>query len=314
MMSVLMATHNGADTIERTLTAMSRLDPPEGGWKLVVVNNASTDATGALVRKWRDRLPLEYLVEPRLGKAKAINTALAHAEGDLIVMTDDDVLPDRNWLTELRRVAEAFPQCAIFGGAIIPAFDEFPTPWPMPRPWLTVLFAQTPDYAEGEIAPRDVSGANITIRKSVYDAGHRFDENLLVGKHGLMGDDSEFVARLGRLGYKVGFAPDARVRHIIDKEQISWRWMFHRFLRYGRAEFAHTQIWEGEDPETLKFAFPYWRIRRVAATLLKLLVVALTLDRRRIFEKIRLLALDLGALNQAWLVLRQNRASSAQEV
>ena len=177
MMSVLMATHNGADTIERTLTAMSRLNPPEGGWKLVVVNNASTDVTGALVRKWRGRLPLEYLVEPRLGKAKAINTALAHAEGDLIVMTDDDVLPDRNWLTVLRRVAEAFPQCAIFGGAIIPAFDEFPTPWPMPRPWLTVLFAQTPDYAEGEIAPRDVSGANITIRKSVCDAGHRFDEN-----------------------------------------------------------------------------------------------------------------------------------------
>lgn len=313
MMSVLLATHNGADTIERTLTAMSRLDPPAGGWKLVVVNNASTDATGALVRKWRDRLPLEYLIEPRLGKAKAINTALAHAEGDLIVMTDDDVLPDKNWLTELRRVSDRFPQCAIFGGAIMPEFDKFPTPWPMPTPWLTVLYAQTPEYAEGEIEPRDVSGANMMIRKSVYEAGHRFDESLLVGKHGLMGDDSEFVARLGRQGYKVGFAPDARVLHIINQEQLSWRWMFHRFLRHGRAEFMQSQESKGKDPEGLKIAFPYWRIRRTATTLLKLPGVALTLDRRRIFEKIRLLALDLGALGQAWRMQPQNRRSSAQE-
>jgi hypothetical protein len=32
MLSVLLATHNGADTIERTLVAMSALDAPDGGW------------------------------------------------------------------------------------------------------------------------------------------------------------------------------------------------------------------------------------------------------------------------------------------
>src|SRR5690606_12127703 len=45
MLSVLMATHNGADTIERTLAAMSVMEPPAGGWTLIVVNNASTDDT-----------------------------------------------------------------------------------------------------------------------------------------------------------------------------------------------------------------------------------------------------------------------------
>ncbi|MGZ5928164.1 MAG: hypothetical protein ACXWLX_03025, partial [Rhizomicrobium sp.] len=43
---------------------MSELDVPEGGWKLIVVNNASTDDTEARIRKWQNRLPLQYLVEP----------------------------------------------------------------------------------------------------------------------------------------------------------------------------------------------------------------------------------------------------------
>jgi GT2 family glycosyltransferase len=311
MMSVLLASHNGADTIERTLKAMSQLDPPEGGWKLVIVNNASTDATGALIRKWRDRLPLDYLVEPRLGKARAINKALAHAEGDLIVMTDDDVLPDKNWLIELRRVADTFPDCAVFGGAIMPEFDGPGPPWPMPGPWLTILYAQTPAYEEGEIGPSDVLGANMMIRKSVYDAGHRFDEDFLVGKHGLMGDDSEFVGRLARHGFRIGFAPHARVRHIVGKEQLSWRWMFRRAFRFGRSEIMQDEMPRTEKTTSPNFGFPYWRIRRAAVTTLKLVLLAPTLDRGRIFEKTQILARDLGALWQAWRVRRSRRLGPA---
>lgn len=308
MMSVLLATHNGADTIERTLKAMSQLDAPEGGWKLVIVNNASTDATGALVRKWRDRLPLEYLVEPKLGKARAINKALDRAEGDLIVMTDDDVLPDKDWLVELRRMADAFPQCAVFGGAIVPEFDDSPPPWPMPRPWLTVLYAQTPEHEEGEIEPRDVSGPNMAIRKSVYDAGHRFDESFLVGKYGLMGDDSEFVRRLSQHGYKVGFAPHARVRHIVGKEQTSWRWMLYRFFRHGRFQFMFGESEQNGESHEQAAAFPQWRVRRAMATLLRLILLAPTLNAERMFERARSLAYDLGALRQAWEMRRQARA------
>ncbi len=58
MISVLMATHNGADTIGRTLAAMSELEAPADGWKLVIVNNGSTDDTEAHILKWRERLPL----------------------------------------------------------------------------------------------------------------------------------------------------------------------------------------------------------------------------------------------------------------
>ena len=41
------------------------------------------------------------------------------ARGDLILWTDDDVLVDPAWLASYVRTAEANPQAAFFGGAIL---------------------------------------------------------------------------------------------------------------------------------------------------------------------------------------------------
>lgn len=305
--SVLMATHNGTDTIERTLAAMSDMESPPGGWKLVVVNNGSTDDTEARVLKWQDKLPLEYLVEPRLGKSKAMNMALSKAEGDLIVMTDDDVLPERDWLVQWRRTVDALPQCAVFGGAITPEFGANPPSWAMPITWLTVLYAQTPDYAEGEIEPFNVSGPNMAIRRSVWDQGERLDERFLVGKYGLMGEDAEFVRRASEHGHKVGFAPRARVRHIVQKDQMSLRWMHHRFFRHGRTMFMLEEVREDAVTKRLDFIFPRWRIRRVITNLLKLLASMPCGNKARILGYTRALAYDLGALRQAVLVSKAAR-------
>jgi glycosyltransferase involved in cell wall biosynthesis len=307
MISVLMATHNGADTIDRTLAAMSALEAPAEGWELVIVNNGSTDDTEARILKWKDRLPLKYAVETNLGKSKAMNRALTMARGDLIVMTDDDVLPDPGWLTEWRRTVDALPQCSVFGGAILPEFGDTPPSWPMPLAWLTVLYAQTPDYAEGEIEPYNVSGPNMAIRRSVWEQGVRLDEKFLVGKYGLMGEDAEFVKRAHERGHKIGFAPRARVRHIVQKDQLSWRWIHHRFFRHGRTMFALEEVHEDAATKQPTFAFPRWRIRRVATSLLKLVAALPSLSRQRIFSHTRSIAYDLGALKQALVLAKRRR-------
>jgi glycosyltransferase involved in cell wall biosynthesis len=311
MLSVLMATHNGADTIERTLAAMSAMDPPPGGWKLVVVNNASTDDTEACVLRWRDRLPLEYLVEPRLGKSTAMNTALKQAVGDLIVMTDDDVLPVRGWLCEWRRVADAYPQCAVFGGAIVPQFDAPPPPWRAVKTDFPILYGETLDYPEGRTEVADgnqlnVFGGNMAIRRSVYDQDWRFGETFLVGENGLMGEDSDFVQRLWASGVGVGFAPTARVGHIIHKEQVSWWWMQRRFFRHGRTMFMLDEV-RHQDGRP-QFRFPRWRIARALLLAAKAAWAAALMNRVRAFALSRALAYDLGALKQAWLLSRQSDA------
>ncbi len=304
MISVLMATHNGADTIERSLTALAGLDPPAEGWELIVINNASTDDTEARVLKWRDRLPLRYLQEPRLGKSFALNTGLDSAKGGLIVMTDDDVLPDRNWLTELRRVANAFPHCAIFGGTIVPEFADGP-PRNVPDWCYGVLYGLTPVHTEGEIAPMrgsdlyDVSGANLAIRDAVRDAGCRFDNNFLVGSGGLMGEDTEFVRQASTLGFKVAFAPKARIGHIVHRHQTSWRWIHHRFFRHGHTAFLQAQA-RGERP-----GFPWRQVRGALGSAVRYLLALAENDKASAFKQSRAFAYDLGAIHQTLSSLRR---------
>ena len=126
MMTVILPSHNGGDTIGRTLDAFCRLEQPEGGWRLVVVNNASTDNTSGIVNRYASRLPLLHIQETRLGKSNALNAGIEHVRGDFVVFTDDDVLPDANWLSEWRRVAHRYPEFGIFGGAIEPEFEVPP--------------------------------------------------------------------------------------------------------------------------------------------------------------------------------------------
>ena len=119
-LTVILAIFNGAETIAGTLGALTRLEPPEGGWKLVIVDNGSTDGTKAIVESFADALPLRLLDHPVPNKNAALNAALEHAEGDLVIFTDDDIIPEPDWLSGFQRLASEQPSFAVFGGRIRP--------------------------------------------------------------------------------------------------------------------------------------------------------------------------------------------------
>ena len=304
MISVILATHNGADTIERTLAAMAEMEAPEGGWELLLVNNASTDDTESRARAWAGRLPLECMTEPKLGKSNALNLGLARAKGDLIVMTDDDVLPDRDWLLQWRRAADVLPQCAVFGGAVVPEFGAVRPPSYIPVDYYGVLYGATQNFPEGPMAPSplglfDVAGANIAIRRSVYENGHRFDTSFLVGSSGLMGEDTDFVKRLGVTGYGIGFAPRARLRHMVHAHQSSPSWIRHRFHRHGRAVFMLLHARWDTAAEKFKFKFPWTRFKAALGSCLRLLLATAKGDEKNAFRQSHGLMYDIAAIEQA---------------
>jgi glycosyltransferase involved in cell wall biosynthesis len=100
VLTVFLATRNRADVLARALKAFAALESPPSGWKLVVVDNGSSDRTPAVLDEYRHRLPLVPVHEPTLGKNAALNTGLAQLHGDLAVFTDVDVLPRPDWLVQ----------------------------------------------------------------------------------------------------------------------------------------------------------------------------------------------------------------------
>lgn len=88
--SVLVPAYQAERTIGGTLTGVLTQDYP-GPVQVIVVDDGSTDATADIARAHGDRVTV--LTQANGGTAAARNTALAHADGDLVALCDaDDIL------------------------------------------------------------------------------------------------------------------------------------------------------------------------------------------------------------------------------
>jgi glycosyltransferase involved in cell wall biosynthesis len=260
-----MASFNGAATLPAVLDAYCALQPPAGGWQLLVIDNGSTDATQEVLARYTLRLPMQTLYEPRRGKNAALNAglrrALANSATELLVFTDDDAKPDPDWLLRLAECAQAHPDYAVFGGSIVPDWSSPPPEWVLRLVPLGLTYGITAaNQAEGPVFPGLIWGANMAVRRCVFDAGHRFDTSIgpAAGQYA-MGSETEFTRRVHALGYRSWFCPAARVAHHIRGYQTDPSYVLERARRFGRGKARQDQ--PGGFPEL--FGVPRWMLARL---------------------------------------------------
>jgi glycosyltransferase involved in cell wall biosynthesis len=234
--TVLFSTYNGARTLPRMLEALCRQTLPAAAWKIVAVDNNSNDGTRQVLDSYLDRLPLEILFEQRQGKQYALTTGLRHLEGDLAILTDDDVIPEPDWVEQFIKVAAEQPDYSIFGGLIEPEWEKQPAPWVLRDAHLGVLYAMNGDLAEGPVSAALVSGPNSAFRRAILGADYVVHED--VGPNALvtqfpMGEDTAFALRLERGGARTFHSRRPKVRHIIKAGYVEEAWMLSRAVRYG---------------------------------------------------------------------------------
>lgn len=103
--TVMVPARNEAAVVRHLLDALARLDYPAGRLSVLLIGDGCTDETPAAFREWaagRDRsLVLE--LPSRVGKAAALNAGLRHADGDLLVVVDADLVPAPDFLRQLVR-------------------------------------------------------------------------------------------------------------------------------------------------------------------------------------------------------------------
>jgi glycosyltransferase involved in cell wall biosynthesis len=243
LISVVLASHNGAATLPLTLAALRDVVLPEGGVEIIAVDNASSDQTRDLLEAAREVLPLVVVCEPRQGKSFALNRALESVRGDLVVFTDDDVLPVPGWLQAYAAGAAAWPEVELFAGQVRHHWQKKP-----PR-WLLRLAAEGRSYAgtpigqlEGPVPASFVKGANLAVRRHVLEA-LRFEERAGVNFCGSTvsggGEDTAFVRTALSRGHQLRYLQAACVKHIVRPHQVGLRPVFQRYFRIGRSMTLH---------------------------------------------------------------------------
>jgi GT2 family glycosyltransferase len=240
-LSIVLTTRRRPELLAATLASVADLDTAGLDWEVLVVDNTEGDApTRAVADRFAARLPLRLLLEPDRGMNRARNRAIDRAQGSLLVFTDDDVAPQPDWLTELRRGAERWPNAQVFGGRVLPAWPAG-GPAPSPHALSENAYAIADwDLCEGPYSAHRVFGPNMAYRAAVFDGGWRFDPRF--GPDGtdtyITGAETSLNLELERTGVPPVYLPRAVVHHRIRREQLEPAWLYKRAFRLGRWE-AH---------------------------------------------------------------------------
>ena len=92
--SIIIPTYNEEKTIQHKLQNLEHLDYPKSSIQVIVVDSASTDSTLEEIKEYgkrNSRLEIVTIKEnERRGKSKALNLALQHTRGEIIVVSDAD--------------------------------------------------------------------------------------------------------------------------------------------------------------------------------------------------------------------------------
>jgi glycosyltransferase involved in cell wall biosynthesis len=93
--TIAIPTYNRADTLRKALLGYAVQLGDHRMIQLVVVDDGSTDHTGAVVEECRRSVPMElcYLHQENAGLSSARNHAIREAKGDLLLFVDDDIVP-----------------------------------------------------------------------------------------------------------------------------------------------------------------------------------------------------------------------------
>ena len=259
--SIVLATYKRSEVLQRTLECFSLMECGDLKWDLWVVDNAGEIATEQVVNSWVEKLPIHYLVEPKPGKNVALNTALPHAKGELLVFTDDDILPNPDWLVQLWEGAQRWPEHSVFGGRIVADWPGDIPYWGDVHPLNQSLFSlhwpttEERPYGDGDFLPY---GPNMAVRREIFDRGYRFNPDIGPTNATVyrMGSETEFLQRLKDDGYIPVFLPKAEVKHQIRPEQLTPVGLNRRNFRVGLSD-----IKSDEKPERTIFGCaPYlWK-------------------------------------------------------
>lgn len=231
--TVLFSTLNGAHTLPRMLDTVERLEPSSGGWKVVAVDNGSTDDSLHILQQRAAKLPMTVVSEPRRGKNIALNAGLALVDGDIIALTDDDVILPADWLLAIENIAAQHTDYDIFGGAIYPVWEESPPDWVLRRV-PKGCFALT-DFPEGPVDAQWVWGPSMAVRTTVFRE-NKFAEG--IGPNGstayAKGSETEFTIRAEKGGHRCWHFRASPVGHIIRPYQLKPEWLLQRAYNRGR--------------------------------------------------------------------------------
>jgi GT2 family glycosyltransferase len=235
--TAILVNYNAGNELAVALRSIQS-DCAEVEWEAVVVDNASSDNSAAIV----ETFPRATLIRnpANVGFGRAVNQAAAVARAPRLLLVNPDCRLVSGAISTLRSVLDAEPSCAVVGPRI---FDPDGTVQGSARgdpDMLTGLFGRTGalrvllpflPVARRNVVVEDavrtgassvvvdwLSGACMLIRRDAFTAAGGFDERFF-----LYWEDADLCRRLRNRGFQVRYVPGASAVHQVGRSSQTAR-------------------------------------------------------------------------------------------
>lgn len=211
--SVVVATYNRSGRLARLLDALAAQDGA-GRFEVIVVDDASTDETQAILARLATQLPFQLVglrQERNTGPAAARNRGWRAASASVVCFTDDDCVPTPKWLAGL---LACFDEADLVQGQTLPNPEQQDNLGPFSR---YVHIPAESGYYET---------CNMAYRRDLLERLGGFDERF---RHRTCGEDVDLAWRAKEAGARSAFCVEALVHHDIWPSSIRAGW--HERLR-----------------------------------------------------------------------------------
>jgi len=229
--SVIVAAHNEEKDIANLLDFLSFQEYPKDKYEVIIINDRSRDNTEGIIKKYSEKYNnIKYLKIDKedknlVGKKNALTKGIEQSNGNILLFTDADCVPGKNWLKSINNqfnlgfdVVVGYSPLVSYNTKTI--FQKFVFLLKrLERLSIFSISAGTIGWNWGVTA----TGRNFAYRKRVFKELNGFSG---IG-HIPSGDDDLFLQKISKSKkYKISFAKDKKsfvnsVERKSAKEQIN---------------------------------------------------------------------------------------------
>jgi glycosyltransferase involved in cell wall biosynthesis/GT2 family glycosyltransferase len=241
-----------------TLESLAKQNTPGSlEWRVLVVDNASTDETADVVERFRLSGRIQYIkrvFEPEQGLVRARLRGVRETSGLWMAFIDDDCLLADNWLANAATFIEAHPACGGFGGIVRLSFDQTVPDYVRRYGY---SFAEQ-EHGETEQQREWLVGAGMVLNRAALMRTGWLERQYLCDRKGQMllsGGDMEMVLRIRSLGFDLWYTPSCVIQHYIPARRTSPEYLTKINYGLGVSQmWCDLLVWSNSDSRFLKTA------------------------------------------------------------
>ena len=211
--SIIIPCFNQLAYTRMCVAALTRHTKPP--WELVVVDNGSDDGTADYLAGVGDVAPFPVKVitnAENRGFPAACNQGLAKAQGDYLVLLNNDVVVTDGWLDQLVALADMEPTIGMTGpmsNYVNPPQKVAKTPYADLEQMQRFAASWRREHRGTWFKAAKLSGFCLLAKRRVLDAVGGLDERFRLGFY----DDDDLTLRTRRAGFDLAVAADLFVHH-----------------------------------------------------------------------------------------------------